>query len=516
GGFAGHAGLFSTANDLARYARMLLSQGALDGARVLTKESVAQMTSPHDVPGGIRALGWDMQTRYSLNRGTTLSRRAFGHGGYTGTSMWIDPEEDLFVIFLSNRVHPDGKGSVNGLVGDIATWVGRAIGGAPPEAGAVAASHVVLGIDALAADQFAPLGGARVALLTNDAARAADGTRTVDVLASAKSVSLVALFSPEHGLGADRDQKIGDAVDTTSRLPVHSLYGDITAPTPEMLAGVDVIVADLPDAGARFYTYASTLHQTMRVAAKLGIRLVVLDRPNPIDAVDVAGPLLDPSERSFVNHHRLPIRHGMTIGELAEMINADEHLGLALEVVRMRNYRRAAYYDETGLTFRPPSPNLRTVEETLLYPAVALVEGTNVAVGRGTDTPFEVLGAPWIDGKRLAAALAANSLGGVSITATRFTPKSSNYAGEECGGIKIHIRDRARFEPIRTGVALALALRSLYREKWNASRLHEMIGQPSVTAAILDVRPLSQIEAMWKDDLEAFVGKRSKYLLYPL
>jgi uncharacterized protein YbbC (DUF1343 family) len=522
GGVAGHAGLFSTARDLARYARMMLSQGWFEGARVLSAASVAKMTAAHDVPGGIRALGWDVQTRYSSNRGTSLSRRAFGHGGYTGTSLWIDPEQDLFVIFLSNRVHPDGKGSVNGLAGEIATVAGRAraplaaaaSAGASSDAGQHG-SRVTLGIDVLAAGGFARLRGARVALLTNEGARTADGTRSVDVFAGAQALSLALLMTPEHGLGADRDESLGDSVDVRSKLRVYSLYGKVKAPTAQMLSGIDTIVVDLPDAGARFYTYASTLHETMRVAARLALRVVVLDRPNPINATDVAGPVLHSSERSFVNHHPLAVRHGMTMGELAEMINADEHLGLALEVVRMQGYRRSAYFDETGLVFRPPSPNLRTVEEAVLYPAVALLEGTNVSVGRGTATPFELLGAPFIEPEKLALALSSYHLAGISFSPVRFTPKSSAHAGAECGGVRLHVEDRSRFEPVRTGVALALALRGFYRDQWDATRLHEMIGDPAVTAAILDLRPLGEIEGLWKDDLEAFRAKRAKYLLYP-
>jgi uncharacterized protein YbbC (DUF1343 family) len=519
GGAAGHAGLFSTAQDLARYARMLLSRGSLDSAKVLSPESVSKMTAPHDVPGGLRALGWDVQSRYSTNRGTSLSRRAYGHGGYTGTSLWIDPERDVFIIFLSNRVHPDGKGSINALAGDIATLAGKAFAPARGEAGGSGAKvgdgPVKLGIDVLSAENFARLRGAKVALLTNDAARAGDGTRSVDVVASAQGLTLVSLLTPEHGLGANRDEAIGNSVDPGSHLPVYSLYGETKAPTTDMLAGVDTIVADLQDVGVRFYTYASTVHLTMQVAARLGLRMVILDRPDPIDAIDVAGPMLQPSEQSFVNHHPLPIRHGMTMGELAEMINADEHLGLDLDIVLLQNYRRSSYFDETGLAFVPPSPNLRTVEETLLYPAVALLEGTNISVGRGTDTPFEVLGAPWIDGKKLRSALNGDELA-LSVTPTRFTPKSSTYAGTECQGIRLHVDDRRRFEPVRTGITLALALRKLYRDRWNTGRLHEMIGDPAVTAAILDLRPRPSIEGLWKDDLEAFRAKRTKYLLYPL
>jgi uncharacterized protein YbbC (DUF1343 family) len=519
GGVCGHAGLFSTAKDMVRYARMMLSWGELDGKRVLSAKTVAMMTAPNDVPGGIRALGWDVQSRYSLNRGTALSRRAYGHGGYTGTALWIDPEQDLFVIFLSNRVHPDGKGSVNQLAGDIATTVSNLL--ASPEASARASAGgndprppLKLGIDVLEAENFGRLQGERVAMLTNDSARDSEGTRSVDRLAAASGLQLVSLLSPEHGLGADKDSAISDGKDARLALPVHSLYGKVTSPTPKMLAGVDVVVIDLPDAGVRFYTYASTLHATMRVAARMNLRVVVLDRPNPINGLEVAGPMLHPSERNFVNHHPLPMRHGMTIGELAEMINADEHLTNQLEVVRMQGYRRAAYYDETGLPWWPPSPNLRTVEQVVLYPATALVEGTNVSVGRGTERPFEVVGAPWVDAEALASTLTSMNLAGVSFTPLKFTPSSSLYAGKECNGVALQVSDRAQFEPVRTGIAIASSLRRLHKSAWKTSRLHEMIGSPAVTSAILNQRPLVDIEALWKDDLNTFKSKRTKYLLY--
>lgn len=515
GGVSGHAGLFSTAADLVRFARMMLAGGELDGKRVLSTKSIDAMTAPHDVPGGIRALGWDVQSRYSMNRGSALSRRAFGHGGYTGTALWLDPELDLFVLFLSNRVHPDGKGSVNQLCGDIATLAGKALA---KEADALAASGPVpvrLGIDVLRDEGFARLRGKKIALLTNSSARDGSGARTVDVLARAEGVELVRLLSPEHGFGADREAKIGDSVEDRWQIPIHSLYGKVLSPTPQMLAGVDTIVVDLPDAGVRFYTYASTLHGTLRAAARLGLELVVLDRPNPINAVEVAGPMLHPSERSFVNHHPLPMRHGLTLGELAELVNADGHLTSRLSVVRMQGYRRAAYFDETGLTWWAPSPNLRRVEQVVLYPAVALVEGTNVSVGRGTERPFEVLGAPWIDADALAASFASYAVAGISASPTRFTPNASVHSGQECHGLAFTVTDRRAFEPIRAGIALALALRRTHERAWKSARLHEMIGHPEVTRAILAARPLADIEAMWKDDLDAFRAKRTKYLLYP-
>jgi uncharacterized protein YbbC (DUF1343 family) len=384
---------------------------------------------------------------------------------------------------------------------------------AAPSAAPAAAPQ--LGIDVLIAENFARLRGARIALLTNDTARAADGTRSLDALAAAPGVSVVALFTPEHGQAANKDEAIADAVDERWSIPIYSLYGKQTSPNPKRLHGVDTVVVDLPDAGVRFYTYASTMHGMLRVAAKLGLRVLLLDRPNPLDAVTVAGPMLHPSEASFVNHHALPMRHGMTLGELATMINADEHLGLALDIVRMQGYRRSDYFDETGLRWWPPSPNLRTVEQAVLYPAVALVEGTNVSVGRGTEHPFELMGAPWVNAESLLATLQGYGLAGVSFGTARFTPNSSLHAGKECSGVSLRVTDRALFEPVRTGIALALSLRRLHAAQWKTARLHEIIGQPEVTRAILELRPLSEIEALYADELEAFRGKRQKYLLYP-
>jgi uncharacterized protein YbbC (DUF1343 family) len=522
GGIAGHAGLFSTAKDLARYARMVLAAGTLDGARVLSTEAVRQMLAPNDVPGGIRALGWDIRSSYSANRGTALSRRAVGHGGYTGTSLWIDPEQDLFVIFLSNRVHPDGKGSINALAGAIATLVGSTLASpstAPPAAG----SSLALGIDVLAAENFACLRGLRFTLLTNDSARSRDGARTTDVLAGNRALALVSLLSPEHGLSAMRDERIEDGIDAKTKLPVCSLYGGALAPRTARPAGarpvtlpqgIDALVVDLPDVGTRFFTYASTLHAIMRAAAKRGLRVIVLDRPNPINGIDVAGPMLKASEMSAVNHHLLPIRHGMTMGELAEMMNADEHLGLPLEIVRMAGYNRRAYFDETGLTWWPPSPNLRTVAQAVLYPCVALLEATNVSVGRGTNMPFEVVGAPWIDGPAFAAELTKAGLAGVSFESIDFTPTESRYRRVACHGVRIHLENRSVFDPVQAGIAMALALRKLHRKDWDAARLHRMLGDPLVAQAILDLRSWPEIEALFKDDLDAFRVKRAKYLLY--
>ena len=455
------------------------------------------------------------------------------------------------MLFLSNRVHPDGRGAVNPLIVRIGTIAGEKFGRRPPPTmvaalptapvlgvaraeSAVAPTgsrplstassldtknesripgRVEVGIDVLKSENFARLRGSHVGLITNASGRDAEGKRTIDVLQRAPGVSLVALFAPEHGLFADREQRIENGSDEGSRLPVYSLYGDRFSPSDETLAGIDTLIFDIQDVGARFYTYASTMHRTLAVAASHRLRVLVLDRPNPIDGIDVAGPLPDPGDVSFVNHHPLPIRHGMTLGELAEMINADEHLGADLEVVRMRGWRRAAYFDQTGLEWTPPSPNLRSVTQAVLYPGVALVEGTNVSVGRGTETPFEVVGAPWMD-DRLVGLLQAEALSGVTFSSAQFTPTASAHAGKACTGIRLSITDRAGFEPIRTGIAIARALRELYPSAWKPDKLNGIIANRGITSAILSGLPLSEIEAMWKPDLDSFRNRRKKYLLY--
>jgi len=524
GGVAGHAGLFSTAADLSRFARMLLGGGTLDGRRVLSARAVTAMLAQHDVPGGIRALGWDVRSSLSANRGATLSRRAVGHGGYTGTSLWIDPEKDLFVVFLSNRVHPDGKGSVNALAGAIGTLAGELIAAPPAPARAPGDGRLMLGIDVLAAQGFAPLRGLRLALLTNDSARDRGGARTTDVLFGRRELELVALLSPEHGLSAARDERIPDGGDARTRLPVLSLYGGAHGPRTARPRGprpvtlptaIDAVIIDLPDVGTRFYTYASTVHATLRAAAARGLRVILLDRPNPIGGLEVSGPVLKDSELSPVNHARLPVRHGMTMGELATMFDADEHLGLRLEVVRMDGYDRRTYFDQTGLRWWPPSPNLRTVDQAVLYPAVGLLESTNVSVGRGTDTPFEVVGAPWLDGAALARELTAAGLPGVSFAPVSFTPTAKPYRDTPCRGIRLRLEDRTAFRPERTGIAIALALRKLHRSAWNGARLRHTLGDPGTAAAVLDGRPVPEIEPRWEADLASFRAKRQKYLLYP-
>lgn len=516
GGVAGHAGLFSTARDLSRFAQAWLGKGGVPGARVVSPATFATFLAPHDVPGAIRALGWDMASAGIKHRGEGLSRRAFGHGGFTGTSLWIDPDANLFVLFLSNRVHPYGKGAVHELAGKIGT-IAAEIAGLPREPSPCEhdGRDVLAGIDVLRAERFARVRGKKLGLLTNASGRAKDGARTIDVLKAAPEVELVRIFSPEHGLGADREGLQAEGRDGATGLPIVSLYGATFTPPPETLEGLDALVFDVQDVGTRYYTYPSTLRRAMKAAADAHLGFLVLDRPNPIDGVDVAGPVVDAASRSFVHHGPLPVRHGMTIGELALLFDAEDHLGGKLDVVRALGWRRGDYFDATGLTWVNPSPNLRNVTQALLYPAVALLEGTNLSVGRGTDTPFEVAGAPFIDGPSLAAALARRALPGVSFAAASFTPQASPYKGERCGGVRVTVTDRARFEPVRTGVAMASELRALYPQKWHFDDVNRLLASRIALDAIAQGKSLPEIEATWEKELAAFRVKREKYLLYP-
>lgn len=515
GGVAGNAGLFSTADDLSRFARALLNGGELDGTRVLAAKTVQQMLAPHDVPGGVRALGWDVRSAYSKNRGDSLSARAVGHGGYTGTSLWIDRAKDLFVVVLSNRVHPDDHGQVNALAGHIASVAGDIVAPEMTTRAPCAEPGQVVeaGVDVLRDEKLAPLRGAHVGLITNVTGKARDGTTTIDVLLHAPDVTLVALFAPEHGLGAAREGLIGDDHDEASGLPVYSLYGGGFRPTAESLEGVDTLVFDVQDVGTRFYTYASTMHRAMQTAAEAGLRFVVLDRPNPIDGVRVEGPVLA-SSKGFVNHFPLPVRHGMTLGELALLIDAEEHLGLQLDVVSMRGWRREMAYDETGLPWVSPSPNLRSTDEELLYPGIGLLEGTNLSVGRGTASPFEVIGAPWINAIALVAAVTHEAVPGVSFEATTFTPDASTFRGVECHGVKISIQDRKTFAPVRTGLAIARSLAALHTE-WHVADLGKLAQDARVVEAVRTHATLDDIVAIAAEEVPTWRAKRDKYLLYP-
>jgi uncharacterized protein YbbC (DUF1343 family)/CubicO group peptidase (beta-lactamase class C family) len=534
GGVAGHAGLFSTAADMARFAAMLLGRGRLGQAQILGPAAFARLVAPRDLPGGVkRSLGWDVQSGYSGARGELAG--GYGHTGFTGTSLWVEPAAGVAVIVLSNRNHPDGKGDPRRLRREVATVVARAVAGGGSGAGgsvggrvgadagtdggapatAVPGGKVLTGIDALERDGFAILQGKRVALVTNTSGVDAKGQRTADVLHRAPGVTLVALFSPEHGLAGAADGVVGDGRDARTGLPVFGLFGKRTRPTAAQLDGIDTLVFDLADAGVRWFTFETTLGYMLETAAEHHLRLVVLDRPNPLGGVAVEGPVLDASRTSFVGYHPLPIRHGLTLGELAGLFNKERSLGADLHVVRAQGWRRRDLLDATGIPWVNPSPNLRSLDEALLYPGVSLVEATNVSVGRGTPRPFEQVGAPWIDGARLAAALTGMHLPGVRFLATSFTPSSNTFSGERCEGVLLQVTDRARFEPVRTGLALAGALLRLHRESWEPKNVAVLLGNAAAFAGLLRGDAPEALAAAWGPGLSAFLEVRKKYLLYP-
>jgi uncharacterized protein YbbC (DUF1343 family) len=505
GGVAGHAGLFSTADDLAKFAEMLLGGGQRNGVRILSRASVARMTAPRVLPGGIvYGLGWDIKSPFA-NGMDVLGPGSYGHTGYTGTSIWIDPARQEFLIILTNRLYPNESGDAKPIRRQIAAVMARP-----------APSHAVLtGIDTLREEDFAPLSGLRLGLLTNQTGRDATGERTIDLLARAPNLRLRAIFSPEHGIDGDREGKIASGIDRTTGIPIYSLYGSTLRPTGDMLKGLNALVVDLQDAGARFFTYPTTLAYAMEAAARRQIKVFVLDRPNPIGAAGVRGPVLDPALKSFTGYFPMPVEHGMTLGELARMFNAEDRIGADLTIVRMQGYRHRSWFDETALPWIDPSPNLRSLSEAILYPGVALVEGSNVSVGRGTDRPFELVGAPWIDGAALAKELSGRAIAGVRFAPAEFTPASDRYAGKLCQGVRIILFDRAALDAPRLGLEIAAALHRLYPSEFVMKPMIGLVGSSAIVSELEHGADPSGLAADWRPNLRAFRAIRARYLLYP-
>ena len=328
-------------------------------------------------------------------------------------------------------------------------------------------------------------------------------------------MALKTLFSPEHGLEGKLDiPKIGDQQDAATGLKVFSLYGETRVPTAESLEGIDTLVFDIQDIGCRFYTYVSTMGNAMKAAGEHKIRFVVLDRVNPISGVDVQGPVLDEGSETFVGYHSLPVRHGMTTGELASMIRAELKLDVDLEIIPVEGWTRNQMFDQTGLVWTNPSPNMRSLTEAMLYPGVGLIEMTNVSVGRGTDTPFEVVGAPWIDARRFAAHLNNAGLAGVRFVPVRFAPASSKFAGETCNGVNIIVTDRARFHPLSTGIQLMCSLKALHSEQWDRKNLNTLLCSRKTIEAIEAGRSVNEIEPLWAEELARFLNRRRRFLRY--
>jgi len=539
GGVAGHAGLFSTADDLAKFAQALLS-----GSKVLSLLAIEKMSTPQQPPNAtsLRGFGWDIDSPFSTNRGDLLPVGSFGHTGFTGTSLWIDPVTKTYIILLTISVHPRGRGTAVSLRTKLATAIAAALPLTATEkeklrwesitgyneamAGgrrlAARNGSVKTGIDVLEEHNFdllhAPAGKKKIGIVTNQTGVDSQGRRTIDVLAQAPGVSLEAIFSPEHGVtGALDTTDIGNSKDALTGAPVYSVYGATDAarrPSVDILKTLDAVVIDVQDAGARFYTYETTVGYFLEAAASAGIEIIVLDRPNPVTGSFVQGPVSDAGRVNFVNYYPVPVRHGMTIGELATFFNAERDLHAKLQVQAMEGWLRGDWYDSTGLAWINPSPNLRSVTEAALYPGVALIEGTNVSVGRGTDTPFEVLGAPWIKGRELAAYLNAREIAGVRFVSVSFTPSSSTFAGEKCEGVNIILLNRNVLDAPELGVELAAALHKLYPQQWQMARMIEILANQSAFDSIAQDQDPRRIAQDWQERLQQFMTVREKYLIY--
>jgi uncharacterized protein YbbC (DUF1343 family)/CubicO group peptidase (beta-lactamase class C family) len=598
GGVAGHAGLFGTARDLSRFVRMLLGGGRLGAIQVLSPATVAKLSSPATPPhlASVRGLGWDIDTSFSSNRGELFPIGSYGHTGFTGTSIWIDPHSQGYVIFLSSRLHPDGKGDVTPLRARVATvaaaelarieaadmarlkpgpagmtapansgsttapelaspgvttgpvragpgvttdpvpaspgvttgpvpegpgfsrgipMTGRDFGVSAAVVPAAPASPVLPGIDVLARDRFALLQGKRVGLVTNHTGRSADGATTIDLINKAPGVQLVALFSPEHGIRGILDTDIPSSRDDQTGLTIHSLYGATRRPTEAMLANLDTLVIDLQDVGTRFYTYAATMGYLLEEAATRKISVVVLDRPNPVNGWQIEGPAADAAFVGFNAYlSAMPVRHGMTLGELGRLFNEENKIGASLTVVPAANWRRDFWYDDTGLVWVNPSPNMRNLNQATLYPGIGAIEYSNISVGRGTDQPFEQIGAPWINGRALAQVLNARGLAGVRFYPVGFTPDSSKYANEACQGVFMVITNRAALQPVRLGLEVAAALWKQHGDAYRMENTDRLLGSTALLERVRAGEDPAHVAASWGDDEARWRLLRAKYLLY--
>jgi uncharacterized protein YbbC (DUF1343 family)/CubicO group peptidase (beta-lactamase class C family) len=539
GGVAGHAGMFSTAPDLARLCRMLLNHGTLDGHRIFRAETVRTMWTPSPETDGGRALGWDIASGYSRTLAPFFPRGSLGHVGFTGTAVWLDPATKTYMIVLTNRVHPNGGGvaRIRELRSRVAAAVGatlfgrgaiptvQGVGGNSPAADAAGegsppatvpvTGRVLSGLDTMVQQNFAMFIGKSVGLVTNQTGIDAQGRRAIDLFAAAApAVRLQAIFSPEHGVTGVANAGVPHGRDVPSGRPIWSLYGPARRPTPEMLRGVTTIVFDIQDVGVRYYTYLTTLVYVMEEAGRLNIPVVVLDRPNPITGRVVEGPLMDPDLGSFTGPYTIPVRTGMTIGEFARMVADERKLPLSLTVVPVSGWDRSRWYDETGLPWVNPSPNIRSVTQALLYSGIGLLEATNVSVGRGTETPFEVIGAPWIDGDRMAAALERLGLAGVKFEPVKFTPTGDIYARVACGGVRFVVTDRDAIRPVTVALAVADTLGRVHRAEWKPENIQNLLVNRSTMWALLRREPLPRVLAWAEIDRSSFLNRRASYLIY--
>jgi uncharacterized protein YbbC (DUF1343 family)/CubicO group peptidase (beta-lactamase class C family) len=578
GGVAGDAGLYSTAGDLAIYAQALI-----DRKRLLAPDLIEKMTTPQQPPNAVevRGLGWDIDSPFSSNRGALLPVGSFGHTGYTGTSMWIDPFTNTYIILLTNTIHPrTANVPVISLRGRVATAVaallkldvssparqklltitgyselapaGRRLG--------TRNGNVLTGLDVLERDNFTELKAGHlpvtaapaavappapaadgppsaagspddkpqttttpdrvinIGLVTNQTGLDATGKRGIDVLAAAPGIKLAAIFSPEHGIFGDLDTtNINNSTESVTGVPVYSIYGGTDAkrrPPVEVLKTLDAVLVDIQDAGARFYTYETTLGFVLEAAAQAGTEVIILDRPNPVTGSAVQGPVSQTNFANFTNYHTVPVRHGMTMGELAKLFNEERKIGARLRVIPMEGWMRGDWFDSTGIVWVNPSPNLRSVNEAVLYPGVALIEGTNISVGRGTDTPFEVVGAPWIDSRAFANYLNARLIAGVRFVPVTFTPSSGTYTGKTCRGVNVIVTDRNLLDSPELGIELASALNKLYPDNWKIDTMIGLLANQEAFDALVHGDDPRSIAQAWQEDLQKFREVRAKYLIY--
>lgn len=532
GGVAGHAGLFTTADDLAHFAQAILNGGELNGVRIWSPLTVRKFTepqSPSDQPI-LRGLGFDLDSPFSANRGELYPIGSVGHTGFTGTSLWIDRATQSYVILLANTVHPFRRPAITPLRAKIATIAAASLGIDAPRTTLTGynetmsgvrrhvnrVGQVQTGLDVLVAEKFARLKGKRVGVITNHTGLTASG-RPGFLVMREMGVNVTALFSPEHGIFGKEDREdVADGREPQTGIRIYSLYNQANRkPTPAVLAELDALVFDIQDIGARFYTYTSTMKNTLEAAASAKIPFYILDRPNPITGVRVEGPLMDPELQSFIGCHNIPLRHGMTMGELARMFNAELKINAKLEVVAMKGWQRGDWLDSTGIVWVNPSPNMRSLNAALLYPGVAMLESSkNYSVGRGTDAPFEQIGAEFINGRELASRLNSRKIPGIRVYPTRFTPNDSNLKGKTIEGIRFVITDREGFDAVRFGTELAVALQRLYPGQINYALNGKLIGSQALIKDFAAGADPRTVQARLDEELIPFLARRANFLLY--
>ena len=531
GGVAGHAGLFSTGDDTAKFAQVMLN----GGAPVWSREIVEKMTTPQQPPNltVVRGLGWDIDSPFSSNRGDLLPVGSYGHTGFTGTSLWIDPTTDSYIILLTNAVHlKEGTGGIIALRTEVATAVASLLNLSVPQEqkyrlsritgyNEVAAASrrivarngkVLLGIDELESSDFEALrqfgtNKPHIGLLTNQAAIDSLGHRTIDVLAHGSGLHLGGIFDVDGVDGAA-------SKDTATGVPISSLGGDGQAGSrvsADALRNFDVIVVDVPDTGARLSPLTTTLRLFLEAAAKASKPVVVLDRPNPLNGAYVQGPVADVGHAGYQS---LPPRSGLTVAELAKLLNAERNINAKLTVVPMKGWIRGDWFDSTGLLWVNPAPDIKDVQQMLLYSGVAMLEGTDISIRKGATAAYEMVGAPWIHAVEFAEYLNERKIEGVRFLPVQFTPALGKHARQQCGGVSIMVIDRETLDTAELAIELAAALHKLYPKDFDMTRLSELLGNQAVVQALQNGEDPRRIADDWRDGLDQFMQVRAKYLIY--